>query len=73
MADLLQSTWKTETFVTETYKKFFCNIFHFQGNQNYNLRSDIHLASRNIITTLFVKETLSNLGAKIWLLLPEKL
>ena len=49
------------------------DIFHFQENENYNLRSGTHLASRNMRTTLFGKETVSNLGAKIWSLLPEEL
>ena len=48
-------------------------IFHFQENENYNLKSGTHLASRNMRTTLFGKETVSNLGAKIWPLLPEEL
>ena len=33
------------------------DIFHFQENENYNLRSSTHLASRNMRTTLFGKET----------------
>ena len=49
------------------------DIFHFQKIENYILRSDTHLACRNITTTLFAKETVSNLGAKIWPLLPEQL
>ena len=49
------------------------DIFLFQENENYNLRTGTHLTSRNIRTTLFVKEMVSNLGAKIWLLLPEEL
>ena len=49
------------------------DIFHFQENENDNLRSGTHFASRNMRTTLLGKETVSNLGAKIWLLLPEKL
>ena len=48
-------------------------IFHFQENENYNLRSGTHLASRNNRTTLFRKETVSNVGAKLWPLLPEEL
>ena len=44
-------------------------MFHFQGNENYNLRSGTHLASRNMRTTLLRKETVSNVGAKIWPLL----
>ena len=53
--------------------KSFFSIFYFQENQNYNLRSDIHLASRNMRTTLFWKETVSNLGGKTWPLLQEEL
>ena len=49
------------------------DIFHFQENENYNLRSGTHLASRNMRTTLFGKETVSNLGAKMWSLMPEDL
>ena len=66
--------------VTEVYKvknnislEIMREIFHFQENENYNLRSDTYLASRNMRTTLFGKETVSNLGDKIWPLLPEKL
>ena len=66
--------------VTEVYEvknnnspEIMREIFHFQENENYNLRSGTHLASRNMRTTLFGKETLSNLGAKIWPLLPEEL
>ena len=40
-------------------------IFYFQENENYNLRSGTHLAFRNMRTTLFGKEAVSNLGAKI--------
>ena len=66
--------------VTEVYKvknnispEIMRDIFHFQENENYNLRSGIHLASRNMRTTLFGKETVSKLGTKIWPLLPEEL
>ena len=48
------------------------DIFHFQENENYNLRSGTHLASRNMRTTLFGKETVSNLEAKIRPLFPEE-
>ena len=66
--------------VTEVYKvknhispEITGDIFHFQENENYNLRSGTHLASRNMRTTLFGKETVSNLGTKICPLLPEEL
>ena len=47
-------------------------IFHFQGNENYHLRSGTHLVLGNMRTTLFGKETVSNLGTKIWPLLPQE-
>ena len=66
--------------VTEVYKvkynispEIMREIFPFQGNENYNLRSGTHLASRNMRITLFGKETVSNVGAKTWPLLPEEL
>ena len=66
--------------VTEVYKaknnislEIMRDIFHFKENENYNLKSGTHLASRNMRKILFGKETLSNLGAKIWMLLSEEL
>ena len=66
--------------VTEVYKvknnispEIVRDIFHFQENENCNLRNGTHLTSRNMRTALFGKETVSNLGAKIWPLLPEEL
>ena len=54
--------------VTEVYKvknnispEIMKEIFHFQENHNYTLRSSTHLASRYLRTTLFGKETASNL------------
>ena len=45
------------------------DIFHFQENENYNLRSGTHLASRNIIKNqieaFFVEIRIRN---SIWLL-----
>ena len=66
--------------VTEVYKvknnispEIMREIFNFQENEKYNLRSCTHPDSRNMRTTLFGKETISNLGAKIWPLFPEEL
>ena len=66
--------------VTKIYKdknnispEIMRDIFHFQENDNFNSRSGTHLASRNMRRTLFGKETVSNLGGKIWSLLPEEL
>ena len=49
------------------------HIFHFQENENCNLRSGTHPASRNMRTTLFEKETVSNLKTKTWSLFSEEL
>ena len=53
--------------VTEVYKvknkispEIMRDNFHFQENENYNLRSGTHLAFRNMRATLFGKETVSN-------------
>ena len=50
--------------VTEVYKvknnispEIMRDIFHFQENEKFNLRSGTHLASRNMRTTLFGKKT----------------
>ena len=66
--------------VTEIYKvknnisaEIMRDVFHFQENENYILRSGTHLAFRNMRTALFGNETASNLGTKIWSLLPEEL
>ena len=66
--------------VTEIYKvknnispDFMRNIFYFQENENYSFRSGTHLTSRNMRTKLFREETVSNLGAKVWPVVPEEL
>ena len=46
-------------------------IFVFQENENYNLRSGSHLAQNNIRTAQSGTQSASNLGAKFWNLLPE--
>ena len=73
--------WKNlHYFVSEIYKvknnispDVMNDIFHFQKNANYNLRSGTHLASRNTRIILFGKDTASNVEAKMWRLLPEGL
>ena len=47
-------------------------IFVFHENLTYNLRSGDHLTRRNIRTTHYGIEAISNLGAKTWDLLPEE-
>ena len=48
-------------------------IFIFHENPTYNLISGDHLTRRNIRTTHYGIETISDLGAKIWNLLPEEI
>ena len=48
-------------------------IFNFQENKSYNLRSGIHLASRNMHTAHFGTDTLSSLRPKLWKLIPDKI
>ena len=77
MASLLQSTWNIIsslkfTKLKITFLQILWDIFHFQENENCNLRSGAHLAWTNMRTILFGKEMVSNLGAKIWPLLPEE-
>ena len=45
-------------------------IFVFQENETYNLRSGNHLARKTVQTTQYGIESVSTLGAKLWNLLP---
>ena len=40
-------------------------VFNFQENERYSLRSGIHLASRNMHIAHFSTETISSLGPKL--------
>ena len=66
--------------VTEIYKvkndispAIMSNVFKFQENVNYHLRSGINLVTRTSRTTNFGIETISNLAPKIWALLPDEI
>ena len=48
-------------------------VFKFQENESYNLRSDIHLVSRNMHTAHFGADTISGLGPKLGKLIPDKI
>ena len=48
-------------------------IFVFQENETYNLRSGNYLARNNIRTTQYGIESVSNLEAKLWNLLPREI
>ena len=45
----------------------------FQESESYNLKSGNHLARKNIQTTQYGIESVSNLGAKLWDLLPGEI
>ena len=48
-------------------------LFAFHKNETYNLRSGNHLAQENIRTTQYGIESVSNLEAKLWNLLPREI
>ena len=48
-------------------------VFNFQENESCNLRSGTHLASRNMHTAHFGTNTISNLGPKLWKIIPDKI
>ena len=48
-------------------------IFVFQENEIYNLRNTNHLARKNIRTIQYETESISNLGVKLWNLLPREI
>ena len=65
---------------TEIYKVKNClspeimkEVFIFQENENYNLRSGTHLTNRNIHAVHFGTDTITNLGPKIWKLVPDEI
>ena len=48
-------------------------VFIFLENENYNLRSGTHLTNRNIHTVHFGTDTVTNLGPRIWKLVPDEI
>ena len=48
-------------------------VFNFQENEGCNLRSGIHLPSRNMHTAHFRTDTISSLGPKLWKLITDKI
>ena len=48
-------------------------VFNFQEKESYNLRSGIHLASRNMHTAHFGTGTVSSFGPKLWKLILDKI
>ena len=48
-------------------------IFVFQQNETYNLRSGNYSARKNIRTTQYGNNSVSNLGVKLWNLIPGEI
>ena len=48
-------------------------VFNFQENKSYNLRSGIHLDTRNMHNAHFGTETIVSLGPKLWKPIPDKI
>ena len=48
-------------------------VFNFQENERYKLRTVIHLPSRNKLTARFGSDTISSLGPKLRKLMPHKI
>ena len=48
-------------------------IFQFFENPVYELSSGVHLPSRNSRTTFFGTESIMNLGAQLWNMVPENI
>ena len=65
---------------TEVFKVKNClspeimnEVFTVQENENYNLRSATHVTNRNIHTVHFGTDTITNLGPKLWKLVPDEI
>ena len=48
-------------------------IFEFFESLVYELRSDVHLPSRNSRTVFFGTKSIINLGTKLWNMVPENI
>ena len=65
---------------TEIYKvknglspEIMKQVFLFQENENYNLRSGTHLVNRNMHIAHFETDTIINLGPKLWKHVPDEI
>ena len=57
----------------DLFPEIMKEMFVFQENKTYNLRSGNHLAQKNVQTTQYGIESISNLAAKLWNLLPREI
>ena len=48
-------------------------VFNLKKNENYNLRSGIHLPSRNMYTAHFGTDTISSSRPNLWKLISDKI
>ena len=48
-------------------------VFVFPENENYDLRSGAHLPNSNMHTAHFGSDTITNLGLKLWKLVPNEI
>ena len=69
-----------QCFATEIYNvknglspKIMKAVFVFQENENCDLSSGTHLANRNMHTAHFGTDTITNLGPKLWKLVPDEI
>ena len=72
-------TRKLKTLATEMFKVYknlspaiIADLFHVRQN-NYNLRHDSYFAIPNVKSVYHGTESMSNLGHRIWNLVPDKL
>ena len=70
--------WNIQSLAIELYNFFhglsssiMKNVFHFNTNIPYNLRSRSELCSRNPKTVKYGTETISYLAPKVWFLVPN--
>ena len=67
LEQLVIEIFKVKMGISPTIMK---EVFSFSDNNNYNFRSDTHLIRPILRTTHYGKESITNLRAKIWELVP---
>ena len=67
---LLNEIYKVKNGISSTIMN---EIFQFFGNPVYERRSGVHLTSRNSRTVFFGTESIINLVAKLWNMVPENI
>ena len=67
---LLIEIYKVKKVISPTIMN---EIFQFFENPVYELSSGVHLPSRNSRTTFFGTESIMNLGAQLWNMVPENI